>query len=121
MSKKFKDDLAIADMVSKEAYNGLFEVLELKTPAARIYLRFALANARLMDRKQQEYGCKNISAFGVFGVVVKMTDKFERLKHLFGMGRRAKTINESIEDSFRDVSNYGVIALMVERGEWPNE
>lgn len=95
--------------------------LELKTPAAKIFVLYAIANAKLFDRKQQDYGPRNISGFGTFGVVVRMNDKFERLKTLFGKGRRKRATNESIIDTLRDISNYATIALMVERGEWPNE
>lgn len=122
MSSKFKDDLYIAEKsVGQDTIAILVEALELKTPAAVRYLRYAMANARLMDRKQQDYGPKNISAFGVFGIVVKMTDKFERLKNIFGQGRRRRAVNESIQDSFRDIANYGIIALMVDNNDWPNE
>jgi hypothetical protein len=50
-----------------------------------------------------------------------MNDKMERLKTLFNKGRRKRAINESIVDTFRDISNYAIIALMLELGRWPNE
>jgi hypothetical protein len=95
--------------------------LPLKTKAAQEFLRLALANAILMDRKQQDYGPGNIAAFGTFGVTVRMNDKMERLKTLFNKGRRKRAINESIIDTFRDISNYAIIALMLELERWPNE
>lgn len=94
--------------------------LGLKTAAGAIFLRFALENTLLMDRKQQDYGSKNISGFGTFGVVVRMNDKFERIRNLFN-NRRKRAVNESIRDSFRDISNYAIIALMVESKQWPEE
>ncbi|MCY0865420.1 MAG: helix-turn-helix transcriptional regulator [Sulfobacillus sp.] len=36
----------------------------------------------LMVRKQQDYGPGNINAFGELGLVVRLSDKIERLKHL---------------------------------------
>jgi len=72
-----------------------------------------------MDQKQQDYGPRNISGFGTFGVVVRMNDKFERLKSLFNKGRRRRAVNESIIDTFRDISNYATIALMIETNQWP--
>lgn len=96
------------------------EWLGLKTQAGKEFLKIALENAILMDKKQQDYGSKNISGFGVFGVVVRMNDKFERIKNLFG-NRRKRAVNESIRDSFRDISNYAIIALMLESGKWPDE
>lgn len=117
MSKStLTDDLKKVDEWLLTVNNGL----GLQTQAAREFTRISLANALLMDRKQLDYGPENISKFGTFGVVVRMTDKFERLRELFNKGgRRRKAINESIEDTFRDVSNYAIIALMVERGLWP--
>lgn len=98
----------------------LADQLGLKTSAGRIFLRIALENTLLMDGKQQDYGSKNISSFGTFGVVVRMNDKFERIKNLFKT-KRKRAVNESIRDTFRDVSNYANIALMLEAKEWPNE
>ena len=95
--------------------------LDLKTVAGKIALRIALENVKLLDNKQLDYGSKNISGFGTFGVVVRMNDKFERIKNLFNSGRRKRAVNESIRDSFRDISNYAIIALMVETKQWPEE
>ena len=100
--------------------DAIAERLGLVTLAGKEFLRFQLANTLQFDRKQHDYGSKNISAFGLFGVVVRMNDKFERVKNLFLKKRRAK-VNESIQDNLRDVSVYGVIALMLDQGRWPNE
>lgn len=95
-------------------------LLGLKTTAAKTFLRIALENAILMDGKQQDYGSRNISEFGAYGCVVRMSDKFERLRNLYKK-RKRKVVNESMRDSFRDFSNYAIIALMCEQNEWPNE
>lgn len=94
--------------------------LGLVTDASKEFLRFQLANTLLFDRKQRDYGSKNISAFGFFGVVVRMNDKFERVKNLFIKKRKA-AVNESVQDSLRDAAVYGVIALMLDMERWPNE
>lgn len=95
--------------------------LGVVTKAGRTFLEIALENVILMDRKQRDYGSKNISGFGTYGVVVRMNDKFERIRNLFNSGRRKSAINESIKDSFRDISNYAIIALMLEAKLWPDE
>ncbi len=120
MSKKFKDDL---DTIQTHLalLEPIHKALDIKTNAGRNAIVYALCNVLLLDRKQLDYGPRNISGFGVFGVTVRMNDKMERLKTLFNKGRRLKATNESIEDTFRDIANYAIIALMVERGEWPNE
>ena len=74
----------------------------------------------LLITKQADYGPGNINnAFGgpINGLLVRIGDKFERLKNLFKHGTTPK--HESIEDSFKDMANYAVIALMVQRGTWP--
>jgi len=74
----------------------------------------------LLIAKQIDYGAGNINnAFGgpINGLLVRLGDKFERLKNLFSKGHTPQ--NESIEDSFKDLANYGVIGLMVQRGLWP--
>jgi hypothetical protein len=116
----FKQDLEKVDLQRGNIIE-LCDKLEIQTPAAREFLRVACANTLLMDRKQRDYGPRNISGFGTFGVLVRMNDKMERLKTLFGSGRKKKAQNESIVDTLRDVSNYPIIALLIELGRWPNE
>ena len=73
--------------------------------------------AELVISKQRDYGVKNIlnSPFGPeHGIVVREFDKLSRLAHLLASGK--KPHNESIEDSWKDVVGYGLIALMVRRG-----
>lgn len=68
----------------------------------------------LMIRKQRDYGHGNITAFGEFGVLVRLNDKVERLKNLLTRGKEPS--NEAIDDTWRDVRNYAEIALMLRRG-----
>ena len=75
----------------------------------------------LMITKQLDYGPGNINhAHGgaINGLLVRIGDKFERLKNLVKKDG-IKPQHESIEDSFKDLANYGVIGLMVQRGLWP--
>ena len=76
----------------------------------------------LLIDKQVDYGPNNINnAHGgpINGLLVRIGDKFERLKNLFSTGKKPN--HESIEDSFKDLANYAIIALMVERGTWPKK
>lgn len=106
--------------VPQGALNLVVDALGIQTKAGKAFLEIALENAKLMDNKQLDYGPKNISGFGSFGVVVRLNDKFERVKNLYN-SRRRRAVNESLLDSFRDISNYAIIALMVETKVWPNE
>lgn len=94
--------------------------LNLKTQAGKEALKVMLENVILLDKKQQDYGSRNISDFGLVGVVIRMNDKFQRIKNLIG-NRKKASVNESIRDTFRDLSNYAVIALLLDSKRWPNE
>lgn len=68
----------------------------------------------LMVRKQRDYGHGNILKFGVRGCLVRASDKVERLANLDRRGSLPE--NEAVTDSWRDLANYAIIALMLERG-----
>jgi hypothetical protein len=75
--------------------------------------------AALLIKKQKDYGPKNISQSPggpINGLRVRMFDKLARINNLYETG--ATPENESLRDSFMDIANYGIIALMVLDGEW---
>ena len=92
-------------------------VLDLKTEIGKRALRRAFENIKLLDRKQQDYGSKNISLSGEIGVQVRLQDKVCRLKNLLEKNSSAPQ-NESIYDTYQDIANYGIIGDMLKRGEW---
>lgn len=70
--------------------------------------------------KHKDYGPKNISQSPggpLNGLRVRMHDKVARINHLIDTG--AKPENESLKDSFVDLANYAIIALLVLDNEWP--
>lgn len=70
-------------------------------------------------RKNRDYGRGNIDKFGEYGVVVRLSDKIERLINLYDKADRARTpANESLDDTWIDVIGYGVIAKMLRAGNW---
>ena len=74
----------------------------------------------LLLQKHHDYGPKNISQSPggpLNGLRVRMWDKFARINNLIDNDAEAK--NEPLADSFKDMANYSVIALLVERGVWP--
>ena len=73
----------------------------------------------ILVMKQIDYGPLNIwNAPGgaTNGLMVRMSDKLERLKNL--IYNSIEPNNEALEDSFIDIANYAIIAMMVERGIW---
>lgn len=78
--------------------------------------------ASLLLKKQKDYGPKNISQSpggALNGLRVRMHDKIARINHLIDSGNTPE--NESLEDSYKDLANYSIIALMVLRGKWPSK
>jgi hypothetical protein len=82
----------------------------------------------LFCKKQLNYGPDNISVgtrcetiedqkLSLTGLWFRMNDKINRLKQLVVLGKQ-DLVNESIQDSFSDLSVYGVIAQIVSRGKW---
>mgnify|MGYP001174539314 FL=1 len=84
----------------------------------------------LFARKHLDYGMHNVSAgtnlensdeveFAMTGLWYRLSDKINRWKNMIISGRRAQ--NESLIDTFQDVTNYGIIAQLVKRGMWKND
>jgi hypothetical protein len=65
----------------------------------------------LLCSKQNDYGHGNILAFGLVGLVVRLSDKVARLENLLTTGRAPR--NEAVLDTFRDIVGYAVIAQML--------
>lgn len=65
----------------------------------------------ILAGKQHDYGHKNINKFGLYGVVVRMSDKIERLDNLTKKNKKAA--HESTNDTLLDIVGYSVIALML--------
>ena len=75
----------------------------------------------LLLSKHKDYGPKNISESpggAMNGLVVRLHDKMARLKHLLYVNKGGSPQYESIEDTFKDMANYAIIALLVRRGKW---
>ena len=73
--------------------------------------------ADLLRRKQADYGPGNIMAFEHVGLMVRLSDKIERLKNL--QGRDADPNFESLRDTYMDIAGYAVIGMMLLDGSFP--
>jgi hypothetical protein len=106
--------------IPAELLHGVVEGLNLQNPVlCQEFLRVQLENLILFDRKQSDYGSGNIAKYGSAGCDMRASDKVERLATLFRKGRRRRVVDESIEDTRRDLSNYPIIAIMCDKGKWP--
>ena len=93
------------------------------------FLKIQSEQYELFCRKQYDYGPQNIAVgtilktkedikLSMLGIWFRMNDKIERLKTLLMRDNNHAVENESVVDSFSDISNYGVMAKVVARGKW---
>lgn len=82
----------------------------------------------LFCKKQLNYGPENISVgtklatpeeitLSLTGIWFRMNDKIQRLKQLVLLSKQDH-VGETIQDSYSDLSVYGIIAQIVSRGKW---
>lgn len=64
-------------------------------------------------KKHKDYGKDNILDMGELGIAFRISEKFNRIKHL--LMKRAKPNHESVEDSWIDIAVYAVIAILLKR------
>lgn len=75
--------------------------------------------AWLLIKKQADYGPYNIASApggAMNGLIVRMHDKLARIINLTKSNKEPQ--NESLRDSFMDLANYCVIAIMVLNNQW---
>jgi hypothetical protein len=93
---------------------------EFKTILDEMYITFC--------KKQRNYGPGNISVgtaletkedvkLSLTGLWFRINDKVQRLKQLVVLGQPDE-VGESIQDTYEDLSVYGIIAQIVQRGKW---
>ena len=93
---------------------------EFKKIQAEMYITFC--------KKQRNYGPGNISVgtpletkedvkLSLTGLWFRINDKVQRLKQLVVLGQPDE-VGESIQDTYEDLSVYGIIAQIVQRGKW---
>ena len=79
-------------------------------------------------KKQMDYGPSNISMgtgvgeavnmkLATTALVIRINDKVQRLLNLVVTNSRDAQ-NEPVEDAFKDLSVYGIIAQIVKNGKW---
>ena len=81
-----------------------------------------MESLEILLKKHRDYGPKNISnspGGPLNGLRVRMHDKTARINNLIDSGTTAEY--EPLRDSFLDLANYAMIALMVLDGTWPKE
>ena len=70
----------------------------------------------LLKRKNEMYGDENIIKIREEGIIVRLEEKLERLKHLSKI--KKDPTEETIEDTWKDIVGYGLIGIMLRRKRW---
>ena len=68
----------------------------------------------MMVGRHEKYGPGNIAEFGTVGILVRMSDKFARLKN-----GTADHSDETVADTLDDIIGYALIWKMWMKGQWP--
>ncbi len=104
------------------------EVLKEEYPLIyRGYKEVVDEQFELFAKKHLDYGMHNVSAgtnletpeeveFAMTGLYYRISDKINRWKNMIISQRKAQ--NETILDTFQDITNYGIIAQLVSKGMW---
>ena len=104
-----------------ELQRQIEEGLKIQTDMGKEVIKVALECIQLFDRKQQDYGSSNISISGEIGIQVRLHDKVSRMRHLLEKRMREPGMrinNESLDDTYQDVANYGMIGMLLSRKKW---
>ena len=83
----------------------------------------------LFAAKMMDYGLSNISLgsdlstkedrdLSLTGIWLRCNDKINRLRNMIKRNGKNYVQGEAMIDSFIDISNYGIIAMLVLRNKW---
>lgn len=67
--------------------------------------------------KNKRYGRENIAKFGEKGILVRSSDKVERLIQMI-WNSIPDTKDETIDDTWKDLVGYGIIGILWRNGKW---
>jgi len=92
------------------------------------FKRIQQAQYELFCAKQSNYGPDNISMgstlekeqdrkLSLQGLFFRINDKINRYKQMIMFGSQ-DAVGESLDDTFKDISVYGIIAQLVQSGKW---
>tara|TARA_R110000744_G_scaffold63372_2_gene130408 strand:+ start:1333 stop:1749 length:417 start_codon:yes stop_codon:yes gene_type:complete len=131
--KKFNEmsDREIIDTknMSGTTVSKTVEVFENEYPElSEEFKRISEEMYEMFAAKHMDYGLNNISLggdltnendkkFSLTGLAIRLTDKISRLRNLLINGKNYVK-GEGMEDTFMDISNYGIIGLLVGRDKW---
>ena len=132
-----KEEISRMDIIGQNGNDGLHykyeddavSFIEKQYPeTAKEFKKIQEEQYETFCKKQMDYGPSNISMgtgvgssvnthLSLTALVVRINDKIQRLLNLIVTSKR-EAQNEPIEDAFKDLSVYGIIAQIVKNGKW---
>ena len=118
----------ISNAMSGISEQSAREILKREYPTIyNAYKDIADEQFELFAKKHLDYGMGNISAgtqlvneseikFAMTGLWYRLSDKINRWKNMIITNRKAQ--NESLIDTFQDITNYGIISQIVYKDLW---
>ena len=132
--KEDKSKVVISEQVKRAKKmvknNAIVQQMEQEWPEmTQEFKKIQREQYELFLHKQHDYGPGNISVgsqlqtpeevkLSLTGLWFRMNDKIQRLKTLLMGDKEAAVNGEPMEDAYLDVSNYGIMAIIVSRGKW---
>jgi hypothetical protein len=127
----FEDNPSSIDSVQDEQspqYGDPVAICEAKYPiTTAAFKKIQQEQYELFCKKQLDYGPENITLgkdteksenrkLSLMGLWFRMNDKIQRILNI--VSNQAQPNNESLEDSWTDLSNYSIISILVHRNKW---
>lgn len=75
----------------------------------------------LSKNKNKDYGSNSLIKYGELGMLIRISDKIDRLDNLVFHKKNISVSNEKIEDTLKDVINYATYIIMLQRDKLKNE
>ena len=109
-------------------HEAVFEIEEKFPVMTDEFKRIQTEQYELFCRKQKNYGPDNISMgstlereedrkLSLQGLFFRINDKINRYKQMIMFGSK-DAVGEALDDTFKDISVYGIIAQLVQSGKW---
>jgi hypothetical protein len=113
---------------SPEAAENVRLTEEMYPEMVKEYWKIIYEQFELFCAKNMNYGPGNIAVgttlstpddvkLSLIGLFFRMNDKIQRLKQMVVLGAK-DVVGESVQDTYQDLSVYGVIAQLVSRDKW---
>lgn len=109
-------------------HEAVLEIEEKFPVMTTEFKRIQAEQYELFCRKQLNYGPDNISMgsslereedrkLSLQGLFFRLNDKINRYKQMIMFGSK-DAVGESLDDTFKDISVYGIITQLVQSGKW---